>query len=61
MKSLAKGRELRPFTVMTSLVGSESRHEDRSPSIWKVENLSNYTQAQDSSVLFGLVESIRGG
>ena len=57
MKSLAKGRELRPFGVRRS----GSRHEDRSPSIWKVENLSNYTQAQDSSVLFGLVESIRGG
>jgi hypothetical protein len=61
MKSLAKGRELRPFSVMKSPLRTGNRNEDRGPSIWKVENLSNYTQAQDSSVLFGLVESIRAG
>ena len=61
MKSRAKGRVLRPFSVMERSPTVKWKHENRVPSIWKIENLSSYAQAQDSSVLFELVESIRGG
>ena len=54
MKSRAKGRELRPFNVMPYEL--EIGMEIVVQAFGKPNDLSSYTQAQDSSVLFGLVE-----
>jgi hypothetical protein len=64
MKSRAKGREipaLQRYGCRQAAWRSESEHENHTASTWKTESLSSYAQAQGGSVLFALVESIRGG